>query len=266
MFLFLFLLGNMVKPYDWEPSTLPIQMLRVGNLFIVVPAAEFTTMAGRRLRESLYTQIRESKAIPDDMEIYIVIAGLSNSYSHYVTTYEEYQAQRYEAASTLYGPHTLQGYKQEFSRITADMLAGRPSASAEAPKDLSDVQIVLGMPKVPFDHTPQGFKFGDVHVDVEPSYKVNFIKIYNLDILFIGKRWQVVATDGDWETTFHWEAGPKDPLNAGISGISKATVSWEIPSSTSSGTYRLCYFGNDKKITGKIGQFSGCSSNFEVLA
>jgi neutral ceramidase len=113
----LFNTGDMLKPYAWEPATLPIQLLRVGNLFIAVPAAEFTTMSGRRLRQHLYTQIRDSKVVPDDQEIYITIAGLSNSYSHYVTTYEEYQAQRYEAASTLYGPHTLEGYLQEFGRI-----------------------------------------------------------------------------------------------------------------------------------------------------
>lgn len=62
-------------------------------------------------------------------DTHVVIAGLANSYSHYITTYEEYQVrqpqtmiehlpgvslaltvvrclqgQRYEAASTLYGP------------------------------------------------------------------------------------------------------------------------------------------------------------------
>lgn len=31
-------------------------------------------------------------------DIYIVIAGLSNTYSQYVTTYEEYQVQRYEVS------------------------------------------------------------------------------------------------------------------------------------------------------------------------
>lgn len=76
--------------------------------------------------------------------------------------------------------------------------------------------------------------------------------------------WTVVRTDGDWDTTFSWMAGPADPLDAGISGLSKATVSWDIPAGSPSGTYRLCYFGNNKKITGKIGEFSGCSSNFEV--
>ena len=42
----------------------------------------------------------------------LVIAGLTNTYSSYITTYEEYQAQRYEGASTIFGPHTLDAYIQ----------------------------------------------------------------------------------------------------------------------------------------------------------
>jgi neutral ceramidase len=41
------------------------------------------------------------------------ISGLSNTYTHYVTTLEEYQKQRYEAASTIYGPYTLMAYQQQ---------------------------------------------------------------------------------------------------------------------------------------------------------
>lgn len=78
--------------------------------------------------------------------------------------------------------------------------------------------------------------------------------------------WTAVRTDNDWDTTFQWAAGPADPFNVGISGQSKATVTWDIPTSAPTGTYRLCYFGNNKKVTGSIGEFSGCSSNFKVTA
>ena len=44
--------------------------------------------------------------------LHVVIAGLTNTYSSYVTTWEEYQVQRYEGASTIYGPHTLDAYIQ----------------------------------------------------------------------------------------------------------------------------------------------------------
>jgi neutral ceramidase len=42
----------------------------------------------------------------------VVLSGLSGTYSSYITTWEEYQVQRYEGASTLYGPHTLDAYIQ----------------------------------------------------------------------------------------------------------------------------------------------------------
>jgi hypothetical protein len=44
------------------------------------------------------------------------LAGLSNTYTHYITTFEEYEKQRYEAASTIYGPHTLLAYLQQVKR------------------------------------------------------------------------------------------------------------------------------------------------------
>jgi hypothetical protein len=42
----------------------------------------------------------------------VVLSGLSGTYSSYITTWEEYRVQRYEGASTLYGPHTLDAYIQ----------------------------------------------------------------------------------------------------------------------------------------------------------
>ncbi len=45
-------------------------------------------------------------------DVRVVIAGLANTYSSYVTTFEEYGAQRYEGASTIFGPHTLDAYIQ----------------------------------------------------------------------------------------------------------------------------------------------------------
>ena len=55
-------------------------------------------------------------------ELKVVLAGLSNVYTHYITTYEEYQPQRYEAASTIFGPHTLRAYLDQFKYLTEAML------------------------------------------------------------------------------------------------------------------------------------------------
>ena len=55
-------------------------------------------------------------------DLKVVLAGLSNVYTHYITTYEEYQPQRYEAASTIFGPHSLKAYQDQFKYLTEAML------------------------------------------------------------------------------------------------------------------------------------------------
>ena len=65
-------------------------------------------------------------------------------------TFEEYQAQRYEAASTIFGPYTLDGYIQEFSRLTRDLVTGTSSSSDPPPPDLSN-QLFELMPSNKFD-------------------------------------------------------------------------------------------------------------------
>ena len=54
-------------------------------------------------------------------DIDVVIAGLSNTYTDYITTPEEYSVQRYEGASTIYGPHTLPAYIQEFNKLAVSI-------------------------------------------------------------------------------------------------------------------------------------------------
>lgn len=67
----------------------------------------------------------------------VVLAGLSNSYSHYIATPEEYMLQRYEAASTLYGRATLGIYLQEFTRLMNNLLAGLSVPPGPPPPNLN---------------------------------------------------------------------------------------------------------------------------------
>ena len=55
--------------------------------FSAVPG-EFTTMAGRILREAIR---EEAKSV--GIDAHVVIAGLSNLYTHYITSEEEYDQQ-----------------------------------------------------------------------------------------------------------------------------------------------------------------------------
>ena len=70
------------------------QVLRIGNLYIVGVPGELTTMAGRRMRKVIEQVVVEKN--PEGPAPKVVIAGLSNVYTHYIATFEEYQVQRYE--------------------------------------------------------------------------------------------------------------------------------------------------------------------------
>jgi neutral ceramidase len=264
-------------PYDWEPRTVPIQVLRIGQLFIVSVPSEFTTMSGRRLRKAVRQVVENSGIVPKDTEVLVTIAGLGNSWNHYTTTYEEYQAQRYEAASTIYGPHTLSAYLQEFRRITNDLVTGAESASDPPPEDLTSKLIELN-PGVIFDSHPLLHKYGAVRKDAQSAYKVGervdvtfqsanprnnlrtqdtFLTVERQD----GDSWKRVATDGDWETYFRWKHTGIIPE---ISAESTTTVTWQIPTDAQAGTYRICHFGDYKEVVGQVNSFSGCSSSFTV--
>lgn len=275
--------GDIEIPYQWDPRVVPVQIIRVGNLFILSCPNEFTTMAGRRLRNTIQSILEDGKIVGEGQKIYVTIAGLTNSYSSYVTTYEEYQAQRYEAASTIFGPHTLEGYIQEFSRLARDLVAGQPSVSTTSPPDLTDKQLQL-IPEPRFDRVPKNASFGDVFPgkDVKASYKVGETATATFyaanprnnqrvqgTYLTIEKKskigYHMIANDADWSTKFHWRAGPEDPLDFGVSKQSIAEISWDISNDITTGTYRICYFG-DHKIAklAKIIPFKGCSSDFTV--
>lgn len=55
---------------------------------IAAVPGEFTTMAGRRFRNAINLESETSGGLTGTKTI---IAGLSNVYTHYVTTFEEYQ-------------------------------------------------------------------------------------------------------------------------------------------------------------------------------
>lgn len=66
--------GYMDVPWKWHPDIVDVQIFRIGSFVIAGVPGEFTTMAGRRLREALHaTLVKEGVLHPT-----VVIAGLSN--------------------------------------------------------------------------------------------------------------------------------------------------------------------------------------------
>eukprot|EP01043_Picozoa_sp_COSAG02_P036303 COSAG02_NODE_2650_length_8327_cov_247.925620_1_plen_867_part_00 len=157
--------GFMDIPYAWHPSIIDVQMLRIGELVLLMAPSEFTTMAGRRLRRAVADALRANgMAAPQ-----VVIAGVSNVYTHYVVTPEEYEAQRYEAASTLYGKHTLAAYIMKFTELVPALLDGSAvDPGPDPPNLLPDSWATLQPP--PPDTLPAGAFFGQVIDQPQPEY------------------------------------------------------------------------------------------------
>ncbi|KAL7082085.1 hypothetical protein ACP275_14G078600 [Erythranthe tilingii] len=269
--------GEMKLPYDWAPSVLPVQILRIGQLVILSVPGEFTTMAGRRLRDAVKKVLTTTSTKEFGSNVHIVIAGLTNTYSQYVTTFEEYDMQRYEGASTLYGPHTLTGYIQEFKKLASALVSGKTVESGPPLPNLLDKQISLLTPVV-MDATPIGVKFGDVSSDVAKNS--TFKKGDNVTVVFWsacprndlmtegtfalveilkGKdSWVPAYDDDDFCLRFIWSRPAK------LSTRSHATIKWLIPQTAASGVYRIRHFGAAKSLLGSIKHFTGSSSAFVV--
>ncbi|KAF8308277.1 Neutral/alkaline nonlysosomal ceramidase [Clavulina sp. PMI_390] len=80
--------GYAHTPYEWTPAVVDIQILQVGQLVMLIIPGELTTMAGRRLRNAVRAKLISAGIL--DNSAYVVVAGPSNTYSHYITTREEY--------------------------------------------------------------------------------------------------------------------------------------------------------------------------------
>jgi Neutral/alkaline non-lysosomal ceramidase, N-terminal len=122
----MFPVGNS-SPFPLVPNKVPIQVIKIGQLLLAGVPGEFTTMAGRHLKATLKNVF--GLAVKN-----IAIVNYANAYSGYVTTEAEYNMQHYEGASTLYGPHTLEAYQQEFTKLARAIV--------------NNTQIILGNPEV----------------------------------------------------------------------------------------------------------------------
>ena len=121
-------------PYDWHPRIIDTQVLQLGQFIIAGLPGEFTTMSGRRMRKTVTESLMNASNATFSFESLfnwktsrkpeykVVLAGLSNVYTHYIATYEEYQRQRYEAASTIFGPHSLQAYQQQYAMLAERLI------------------------------------------------------------------------------------------------------------------------------------------------
>jgi neutral ceramidase len=253
--------ANWMTPLVQE--RIPVQLVRLGPLYLIGLPAEITIVSGLRLRRAV-------AAIVDAPLQSVLVAGYSNGYIHYVTTPEEYVAQRYEAGSTMYGRWELPALVQTVSRLATAMRDGTAIERGTPPPDLSARAKGKGRAR---PDAAAGGAFGDVLVAPRAAYRggdtarAEFVGAYPNNDLHrgatyvevqreVGESWLRIADDSDWATRFHWR-------RAGRAG-SRVTVSWDVPADAEPGRYRLAYHGDVLDPGGALRPFTSVTDPFEV--
>jgi neutral ceramidase len=278
--------GEMHKPYQWTPNVVDVQIFRVGQLVIVVSPGEASTMAGRRwknaVRSASATLFRREASEASSFPV-VVLGGPANTYTHYITTREEYSIQRYEGASTLYGPHTLDAY----INVTLSFLPYLSASAASPPRhpqgpfppDNTNRSLSF-IPGIVRDDAPLFKNFGDVLVDVWSTYRRgshiravfvganprNNLRLEQtyaaVERLSIGaggqEEWKTVRDDSDWSLVFRWRRMSE------VWATSEAEITWESEEWARPGMYRVRYFGDARSLGGTVTSFDGTSAVFTL--
>ncbi|MBC9701134.1 MAG: neutral/alkaline ceramidase, partial [Leuconostoc sp.] len=215
--------GRIRNPYAWTANIVDIQVLRVGQLFIIVAPGEATTMTGRRWREAVAAEASK-QGLTGGVQPKVVLGGPANTYAHYITTQEEYSRQRYEGASTLYGQWTSNAYihvtLQNLKYLSPSASSGPPSGPLPPDNRENSLNLITG---VVYDSAPIGKKFGDVRTNVSPSYTAG----QTVSVTFIGANprnnlrlegtyaavekqhsdgsWTRIRSDEDWDLIYNWK-------------------------------------------------------------
>ncbi|RHY14545.1 hypothetical protein DYB36_005128 [Aphanomyces astaci] len=263
-----------------SPSILPLQLVVLGpSLVLAAMPFETTTMAGRRLRRSIAAALELPTANT------VVLAGLANAYCGYMTTREEYAIQRYEGASTHFGPNQLVATQQQFDELATALRLRTLPPSAPQPHKVSTSNW-----HTPVLHDSAGganWRFGQVVVDEErqslgpgdiaqavfcAGHPKNDLRVQSTFLEIqrwrsfagcgcgsgSGGVWVLHADDSDPQTFFHWK-------RSGLSA-SLVTIVWHIPPSTPPGRYRIKHNGHYKQHWNNdvVVAYCGVSRAFDV--
>lgn len=239
---------NRVVPLAQE--RVPVQLMRIGPMYLIGIPGEVTIVAGLRLRRTVAAIV--GAALED-----VLVVGYSNGYIHYVTTPEEYDGQRYEGGSTMFGRWELAAFLQTAAILAEAMRNGRAAPAGDPPPRVPAPRPARS--RLRPDQAPTGRSVGDIVAQPRGSYRRGdqvlsvFVGAYpnnklrrNDTYLSVERQiaggWHRVADDGDWTTKLFWRRARRT--------VSEITITWDIPETAEPGTYRIRYTGDARDAPG----------------
>jgi neutral ceramidase len=243
--------GETDTPYAWSPNIVDVQLFRVGQFFIIVSPGEATTMSGRRWREAVQQSAAGTFSDLNDTDPVVVLGAPANSYTHYIATPEEYSVQRYEGASTLFGPWTLDAYLNLsvtlLPYLSPSLSASLPSLDPGPSPPINTNKSLSFITGVVVDNAPIFKSFGDQLTAPKATYTAgdsilakfvgaNPRNNFRLDGTFAAVErfdsatsvWTQVRDDSDWSLLYEWKR------TSTVLGTSEVSVTWETKWETGS--------------------------------
>ncbi|HUH73654.1 MAG TPA: neutral/alkaline non-lysosomal ceramidase N-terminal domain-containing protein [Chitinophagales bacterium] len=106
------------------PQVLPVQAMRIGAILIVGIPFEITTIASKRLIQTIQDKVK-NQGIEE-----VILAPYANAYNGYITTNEEYQLQMYEGGHCVFGQWSLNALQEKCSKAITELL--KPAAQRQS--------------------------------------------------------------------------------------------------------------------------------------
>ena len=254
----------------------PLQVFRIGELAITGCAFELSTEQGRRIRAVLEETLRPLGVRK------VINSTHTNAYSQYMSTREEYAAQHYEGATTLFGPWSGAAMTQELDKLCQNIVAGRHSAAGPALNETGPAALVISTPAAAIPAAADTGDPGSLITDVEKDSFVNGETVtavfgganprHITDMRLAGKLTEDYTylevqklVNGNW-TTVRTDSDPYTYISVRSPSLGQplqASVNWLLRN-VEPGTYRLVYNGYSKDLLGNYNGFTSESKPFLV--
>lgn len=119
-----------VGAMGWVQQQVPVQLIRLGRLWLAFMPGEVTAAVGvmyrRAVAEATGAQERD-----------VIIQATCNGYTHYVATRWDYESQQYEGGATIYGKHSAAAYCQILDGLARAIVDDTEVALGPVPRDES---------------------------------------------------------------------------------------------------------------------------------
>ncbi len=230
---------------DEFPQLIPLHLLRLGDAAVLGLPFETTVEAGRRVGAALLaSRLAPARGF---------VSSLVDDHCDYLTTPEEYTAQYYEGASTLFGPRQQEWVAGMATRVADRLAAGEQPAGAARTFDF-EVRRYLAEPTgVPAQRRTGTARFVEATATENAFWEMSWTDVAPGDLVWHEPlvRVEAEAPDGSWSTAVH-EGRPVDDQGwrLGITyrgrkdGAHRYVVRWYAPPLGRPGRHRFVLVGN----------------------